>query len=269
MRQFEYAAPEPCYFFAARGLVDNRVFISNRGRVSVFPLFRANGDGDRQPSLIAGSRRLNLKRPFLRALGARLQNPHSGSDGIPAGMSAEEILWYAYAVFYSQGYRSRYLTFLKIDFPRLPLTGNLDLFRELGRLGGELVALHLMESPKLDHFITTYTGPKNPEIGRVSWLDGTVWLDAVAAKKGQPTKPGTMGFRGVPEAVWNFRIGGYQICEKWLKDHKGRTLSDDDIAHYRKIVVALNETIRLMQEIEEVIAENGGWPDVFADRICD
>jgi hypothetical protein len=126
-----------------------------------------------------------------------------------------------------------------------------------------------MESPKLDHFITTYTGPKNPEIGRVSWLDGTVWLDAVAAKKGQPTKPGTMGFRGVPEAVWNFRIGGYQICEKWLKDHKGRTLSDDDIAHYRKIVVALNETIRLMQEIEEVIAENGGWPDAFADRICD
>ncbi len=166
-------------------------------------------------------------------------------------------------------YRSRYLTFLKIDFPRLPLTGNLDLFRELGRLGGDLVALHLMESPKLDHFITTYTGPKNPEIGRVSWLDGTVWLDAVAAKKGQPTKPGTMGFRGVPEAVWNFRIGSYQICEKWLKDHKGRTLSDDDIAHYRKIVVALNETIRLMQEIEEVIAENGGWPDAFADRICD
>ena len=126
-----------------------------------------------------------------------------------------------------------------------------------------------MESPKLDHFITTYTGPKNPEIGRVSWSDGTVWLDAVAAKKGQPTKPVTMGFRGVPEAVWNFHIGGYQICEKWLKDHKGRTLSDDDIAHYRKIVVALNETIRLMQEIEEVIAENGGWPDAFADRICD
>ena len=51
-------------------------------------------------------------------------------------------------------------------------------------------------------------------------------------------KPGTIGFRGVPEDVWNFHIGGYQVCEKWLKDRKGRTLSKDDIAHYQKIVVA-------------------------------
>ena len=52
----------------------------------------------------------------------------------------------------------------------------------------------------------------------------------------------------MPEAVWNFHIGGYQVCEKWLKDRKGRTLSKDDIAHYQKIVVALAETIRLMKE---------------------
>ena len=49
------------------------------------------------------------------------------------------------------------------------------------------------------------------------------------------------------EDVWNFHIGGYQVCEKWLKDRKGRTLSKDDIAHYQKIVVALTETIRLMR----------------------
>jgi len=67
----------------------------------------------------------------------------------------------------------------------------------------------------------------------------------------------------VPEGVWDFQIGGYQVCHKWLKDRKGRTLSDEDIAHYQKIIVALNETIRIMAEIDEVIEAHGGWPDAF------
>jgi len=67
----------------------------------------------------------------------------------------------------------------------------------------------------------------------------------------------TQFFGGVPEAVWEFHIGGYQVCEKWLKDRKGRKLSYDDIQHYQKIVVALNETIRLMSEIDKLIPS---WP---------
>lgn len=77
---------------------------------------------------------------------------------------------------------------------------------------------------------------------------------------GGPNASGTTGFRGVPEEVWNFRIGGYQVCQKWLKDRKGRTLSEDDIVHYQKIVVALMETIRLMGEIDQAIDAHGGWP---------
>jgi hypothetical protein len=98
----------------------------------------------------------------------------------------------------------------------------------------------------------------------VGWADRTVWLDAATTKKGQPATPGSMGFHGVPEEVWNFHVGGYQVCEKWLKDRKGRRLSDEDIAHYQKIVVALSETIRLMGEIDEVIEKHGGWPGAFA-----
>jgi len=75
--------------------------------------------------------------------------------------------------------------------------------------------------------------------------------------------PRTPGFAGVPQEVWEFQIGGYQVCEKWLKDRKGRTLSAEDIAHYQKIVVALTETIRLMKEIDEVIDVHGGWPTAF------
>ncbi|MDH6106115.1 hypothetical protein NWP22_09595, partial [Anabaenopsis tanganyikae CS-531] len=60
-------------------------------------------------------------------------------------------------------------------------------------------------------------------------------------------------FTGVPEQVWNFYIGGYQVCQKWLKDRKGRTLNHEDILHYQRVVVALQETIKLMQLIDQTI----------------
>ncbi len=168
-------------------------------------------------------------------------------------LTPEDILHYAYAVFHSPGYRSRYAEFLKTDFPRLPWIGNLELFRALTRLGDELTALHLLESPKLDQPITEFIGGRIPEVEKISWSKNTVWLD----------KSQTTGFKGVRETVWNFHIGGYQVCEKWLKDRKGRKLLKDDIAHYQKIIVALSETIRLMKEIDEVIEKHGDWPGAF------
>ncbi len=67
-------------------------------------------------------------------------------------------------------------------------------------------------------------------------------------------------FEGISPEVWAFTIGGYQVCHKWLKDRKGRTLSFADLHHYQKIVVALAETIRLMAEIDAAIDAHGGWP---------
>jgi hypothetical protein len=138
------------------------------------------------------------------------------------------------------------------------------LFDSLAHLGGELVALHLLESPKLNRPLAEFISGRNPEVENVGWTPdggGTVWLDAGGTRGG--TRPGTSGFKGVRAEVWNFHIGGYQVCEKWLKDRKGRTLSKDDIALYHKIVVALSETIRLMKEIDEVIEQHGGWPGAF------
>ena len=68
----------------------------------------------------------------------------------------------------------------------------------------------------------------------------------------------TQWFDGIPETVYNFHIGGYQVCQKWLKDRKGRKLTEEEIEHYQRIVVGLNETIRIMAEIDEVIEEHGG-----------
>jgi len=67
-------------------------------------------------------------------------------------------------------------------------------------------------------------------------------------------------FEGVRPEVWEFHIGGYQVCEKWLKDRRQRELSYEDISHYEKIVVALDEKIRLMKQIDEVIDAHDVWP---------
>ena len=248
--------------FVANTLVEYKVASHDRNTI-VFPLWINDADDAQQKPVFYSKRRLNFSPGFLKALASSLGLQQARPYGQPEGLTPEDIFRYAYAVFHSPTYRSRYEQFLKIDFPRLPLTSSLDLFRALAKLGGELVALHLLESPKLNDFTTTYTGPKNPEVARVGWLDDTVWLDAAATKKGQAATPGTIGFHGVPENVWNFHIGGYQVCHKWLKDRKGRQLSDHDITHYQKIVVALNETIRLMAEIDKVIEAHGGWPGAF------
>ena len=165
----------------------------------------------------------------------------------------EDVLHWLYGLFHSPEYRRRYRSALSQRFPIVLLSANLEMVRALARLGAELTALHSLESQKLEAPITKLIGNRNPVIEKPSWSRGTVWVD-----KGQTT-----GFRGVHESVWNFHIGGYQVCEKWLKDRKGRTLSEDDIAHYQKIVVALSETIRLMAEIDRVIDEHGGWPGAF------
>jgi hypothetical protein len=113
-----------------------------------------------------------------------------------------------------------------------------------------------MESPQLDQHLTIYTGHPAPVVDKVSWANDTVWLD----------KAQKNGFISVPENVWNFHIGGYQVCHKWLKDRRGRTLSADDLTHYHRIVVALSETIRLMAEIDDVIEQYGGWPGAFSEK---
>ena len=201
----------------------------------------------------------NLATGFLRDLASNLRLETQPPYSLPTSVTPEDIFHYAYGILHSPGYRNRYAEFLKIDFPRLPVISNQELFRALSHLGSELVALHVMESRKLERHMAKLIGAGRPQVEKVSYEKKTVWLD----------KDQTCGFKGVPEAVWNFHIGGYQVCEKWLKDRKGRKLLKDDIEHYQRIVVALAETIRLMKEIDAVIDKHGGWPGAFSTDSVD
>lgn len=176
----------------------------------------------------------------------------------------EDVFYYAYAIFHSPTYRSRYAEQLKIDFPRLPLTGDKKLFAQLVRFGNELVNLHLLGENPFDKSKTIFDeqekwgvkiGGAKPE-NLIDWRVADVSYNEkdkrVYVNKGQY-------FEGVEKEVWEFMIGGYQVCEKWLKDRKKaeRALSTDDLKHYIKTVVAIRETVRIMGEIEKAIPS---WP---------
>jgi hypothetical protein len=203
-----------------------------------------------------GQTRPNLSMDFLIELGQSLESSERGPNGLPNGTTPEHVLCYAYAVFHSPTYRARYGEFLKMDFPRLPYPGSSALFRGLASLGRHLIDLHLSRLLVSDERAALYFGQSTPKVGNISYHAGTVWLDDSQES----------GFRTVPESVWNFHIGGHQVCDKWLKDRRGRTLSIDDIAQYEQIVDALAETMRLMLGIENIIEEHGGWPTAFHGR---
>ena len=219
----------------------------------LFPLY-VRRNGDLPPDLFAheNGRLPNLSATFVEALNTRLgvQFVAEGRGNLRKTVGPEDIFHYAYAVFHSPTYRTRYAEFLKIDFPRLPLTSDLKLFRDLAAKGADLVALHLLESPKVDDFLTDWPVKGDNVVEKVQYTekDARVWINK------------TQYFAGVPKAVWEFRIGGYQVCHKWLKDRKGRKLTYEDTQHYQKVVVALSETMRLMAGIDEVIGQHGGWP---------
>ncbi|MGL4501642.1 MAG: type ISP restriction/modification enzyme, partial [Planktothrix sp.] len=225
------------HFFVSRQIV-NKDAVSITDNCYVFPLYLYPDTANEQGSLFT-ERTANLSSDFITAIRKKL-------GYIP---TPEAIFYYTYAVFHSPTYRQRYGEFLKIDFPRLPLTGNDELFLSLGEKGEALVQLHLMQSKKLNSLITQYHGDGDHQVMEVRYqpLQGRIYINK------------QQYFEGIPPEVWEFKVGGYQVLDKWLKDRKKakRSLSFDDILHYQRMVVALKETMQIMSEIDDVIP---GWP---------
>jgi predicted helicase len=229
-------------------IVDKSI-VSTLDNGYVFPLYLYPEDSDifnptgRKPNL-----NMEMVEKIAAELGLTFTNEKEETEGTFAPI---DILDYIYAVLHSPSYREKYKEFLKIDFPRVPYPDNQETFRQLVKLGGEIRQLHLLESPKVDNYITEYpiSGDNiiTRKIGKTDWeiIDpanqlGRVWLND------------EQYFDKIPVIAWEFYIGGYQPAQKWLKDRQGRELSYEDILHYQKIIVALTETDRLMQEIDQI-----------------
>ncbi|MBU4414100.1 MAG: DNA methyltransferase, partial [Proteobacteria bacterium] len=157
----------------------------------------------------------------------------------------EDIFYYIYAVFYSNTFRAKYTEFLKTDFPRVPFTKDKSLFKKLAEYGKRLADLHLMQSPELDSPVAKFQGTGDKRVDEIKYNKKN---ELVYINKDQY-------FEGLTENVWQYRIGGYQVCDKWLKDRKGKVLSLDDIKHYCKVATAITHTINIQKSIDEIYNE--------------
>jgi len=191
-------------------------------------------------------RKSNFNITILKQITEALDSTFTNEkEAIENTFAPIDLLDYIYAVLHSPTYREKYKAFLKIDFPRVPYPTDKDKFWRLVQLGGELRQLHLLESPKVEQYITQYPEDGTNVVGKIRFElqpetnTGKVWINEAQY------------FTGVPQTAWNFYIGGYQPAQKWLKDRKDRELSFEDILHYQKIIVALMETGRVMGEVDK------------------
>ncbi|MAP79450.1 MAG: DNA methyltransferase [Aequorivita sp.] len=211
------------------------------GTGCLFPLYlylESNGQQTIEPTT---ERVPNLDKEIVKRIAENLDLTFTNEKETTVNTFAPiDILDYIYAVLHSPTYRETYNEFLKIDFPRVPYPKDQDIFWKLVKLGGEIRQIHLLESPKVEQYITQYPIDGNNEVGKPKYKDDKVYINE------------TQYFDNVPQVAWEFYIGGYQPAQKWLKDRKDRKLEFDDILHYQKIIVALSETDRLMKEIDKI-----------------
>lgn len=229
--------------YIAKGIVDFNVFY--RGGGNVFPLYLYKENMGQEERIV------NFKKELYDKIAEGLNylpcyddnvlvDPISDYNGV---LYPQALFDYIYAVLHSPSYRERYKEFLKIDFPRIPYPTDWEQFRDLAELGEELRELHLMED------LPSKTGVTFPVAGSLQvdcyrWQNNRVYINS------------EQYFEGVPESAWQFFIGGYQPAQKWLKDRKGMTLSFDDVKHYGRIIYVLQQTERIMQEIDNILEKN-------------
>lgn len=209
---------------------DRRMFLSNRGAPYFFPLYLYLELFDDETH--RAGRISNFTKKFLQAI----------QEALGLLPTLDEIFYYIYAILHSPTYRKRYKEFLKIDFPRVPLPSDYEVFKELSNLGEELVAFHLLKSPVLGDSEVGFPKSGSNTVDKVSYDKVT---QRVFINKEQY-------FEGISREVWEYRVGAYQVMEKYLKDRKKRKLSLDEINHYIKVAKAIRLTIEQQVKIDTV-----------------
>ncbi len=209
-------------YFVTDNIMD-KTLLSSKDNANVFPLYLYEND----------EKRPNLDKDIWSRI-----NVSVGREVNP-----EEVLGYIYGVLYSTKYREKYKEFLKVDFPRVPYPSSTEQFQMIAEKGNEMISFHLMKDA--DRWPTSVTFPENGD----NIIEELTW----SPEEGGRVKINKTQYLGNVSAIaWNAFIGGYQPAQKWLKDRKGRALGFQDILHYGRILYALEQTDRIMKEIDEI-----------------
>ncbi|MCL4357320.1 hypothetical protein M1512_00255, partial [Patescibacteria group bacterium] len=226
----------------------------------IFPLYLYEGSG--QSSIFGQDKRTaNFNEYFVNEFSKsiNLVYKHEGEGDLSGSFGPESLLYYIYAVLYSSSYRSRFREQLKRDFPKVPIAKNREHFIAFANCGKKLVDMHLLGGNPFDRSKTIFDNPDSwgIKIGGRKPYNAEDWQikDAHYEKSSKRIYVNDgQYFEGIEEEVWSLVLGGYQVCEKWLKDKKKfvHVLKTDDLKYYMKILVAVRETIKTQKEIDAV-----------------
>ena len=227
--------------FISNKILDVNLFY--RGGVNVFPLYLYK-PGEKK------------KRGSLQSMILFEPEAEYGSEGIKPNIASkvieqfekaykrkptpEQILYYCYAILYSNTYREKYAEFLKIDFPRIPFTNDYELLLQLSVLGEELGQLHLLQGKAFNKPFAKFRGSGDSVIEKPVFITDKKLL---YINKDQY-------FEGITQEIWEYHIGGYQVLKKYLDSRKGRALDPQD--DFFKIITAISKTISLQTQIDVV-----------------
>ena len=205
--------------------ITDKTILSSKDNANVFPLYLYEENMGRV------ERRANLDKGIMAKLRASVSPREE--------LSPEDIFDYIYGVLHSPAYRAKFKEFLKSDFPRIPYPKDAAEFARYRDAGRALRETHLMRDapPSLSEPTARFPVPGDNVVDAVRWCNGRVWINA------------TQYFDNVPSAAWEQAIGGYQPAQKWLKDRKGRALTQDDLRHYQRIILSLRRTREIMDSL--------------------
>ncbi|MBI5359783.1 MAG: N-6 DNA methylase [Planctomycetes bacterium] len=228
--------------FVTSSIIESRVTLSNKGIAYLFPLYLY---AKRATSKKRSFRNLMLlfdsqteyaaKQPNIsKHIAAQLEKEYSSK------LLPEQIFNYIYAILYSNIYRTRYAEFLKMDFPRIPFVQDPGLFYKMADLGGKLVDLHLQVSENSGKTLAKFQGKGDNRVVKVAYEKGKILINK------------EQYFENISPDIWQYQIGGYHVCDKWLKERKDRSLSLEDIKQYCGVITALAKTIEIQKQIDRI-----------------
>ena len=119
------------------------------------------------------------------------------------------------------------------------------MFAKLANLGARLAGLHLLKSRELDPPTCRFEGAGDAKVAKTKAQGFRYDPDEQRLYVNR-----TQYFGPVPQEIYEYRIGGYQVCQKWLKDRKERRLGVDDIRTYCRIVTAIGCTLTIQHQID-------------------
>ena len=162
----------------------------------------------------------------------------------------EEILAYIYAVLYHPEYRKKYLEYLKFEYPKIPFTDDINIFKKMVNFGKELIDLHLLKKiPEYEEiFINSDTDDYSRTVEKLTpkqrYKDNCIYINK------------NLFIEGISKEVWEYKIGGYQVIDKWLKYRIDRELELKDLQHLENMVKVIKRTIEIQKDLQQILIKN-------------